>query len=184
MLGFILIGLFFVLLIIIIALLEENKKKRKNIKNVLEENKKNTYVKYDIYNPKEDFITDYERYFYNIFKEIARENNLIVHPQLNLASIIDKPESYLQKSKYRNELFRNIDFAFFTEDYKELLLLVEINDRTHLQKDRKDRDEKVKNICKTIGIKLIHFYSSSKDNSKEHVKYVILKVLKENNPNF
>lgn len=184
MLGFLLVGLFLIFITTIVALIGGNGKTQKNDKNAFEGNEKDTRFKYDIYNPKEDFISNYERYFYNIFKEIATENNLIVHPQLNLASIIEKPKSNLQKSRTNNALFRNIDFAFFTEDYRELLLLVEINDRTHLRKDRKERDQKVINICKTVGIKLIHFYSTSNDNSKEHVKYVILKVLKENNPNF
>lgn len=136
--------------------------------------------KYHIYSLKEQFITDYERYFYNIFKEIAQENNWIVHPQLNLASIIYKPKSALQKSKYNTDLFKNIDFAFFTKDYETLLLLIEINDKTHLQRKRQKRDQNVKNICKKVGIQLIHFYSTSSNNTKEHIKEVVLKVINEN----
>ena len=86
-------------------------------------------------------------------------------PQLNLASIINKEGNY----KYRNELFRNIDFGIFSKDYKELLLLIEINDKTHNNYNRRKRDIKVDNIVDNAGIKLIKFYSNY-PNKKDYIK--------------
>lgn len=72
-------------------------------------------------------MTKYERYFYDILVELEDELNIKVMPQVNLASIINKEGN----DKYRNELFRNIDFGIFSKDYKDILLLIEINDKTH-----------------------------------------------------
>ena len=79
--------------------------------------------------------------FYQILKEL--EDKYIIIPQLNLAAIVRK----INNNKYYSELFRNIDFAIFSKDYKKLLLLIEINDQTHKNHKRKDRDLKVKKIC-------------------------------------
>ena len=75
---------------------------------------------------------------------------------------------------YINELFKNIDFAIFDKDYKNVLLLIEINDSTHNKINRKDRDLKVKKICNDCNIKLITFYTKY-PNEKEYV----LKRIKE-----
>lgn len=88
-------------------------------------------IKYDN-NKKEETIyklkpimTNYEMKFYNILKEL--ENEYIIIPQLNLASVVKK----INNNRYYSELFRNIDFAIFSKNYTNLLLLIETDDKTH-----------------------------------------------------
>lgn len=119
------------------------------------------------------FMTRNERYFYTALKYLEKELDLIVHPQANLATIVEK----VNKNKYHNELFRNIDFAIFTKDYKKLLLLIEINDATHNQYKRRQRDKKVKEICKIANINLITFYTKYTNKTD----YIINRV-KQNLP--
>lgn len=117
-------------------------------------------------------MTNYERYFYSILIELESELDIKVHPQLNLSSVIEK----ITKTKYQNELFRNIDFALFDKYYNKLLLLIEINDTTHMSKSRRERDQKVTDICAKANIKLIKFYSKY-PNEKDYVKNRIKKEL-------
>ncbi|MGN1312522.1 MAG: DUF2726 domain-containing protein [Bacilli bacterium] len=114
-------------------------------------------------------MTEYEYRFYQILKEL--ENKYIIIPQLNLAAVIKK----VNNNRYYNELFRNIDFAIFSKDYKKLLLLIEINDQTHDRYKRQDRDLKVKKICNDVNAKLISFYTKY-PNEKN---YVINRIEKE-----
>ena len=107
-------------------------------------------------------MTDYEYKFYNILKEL--EDNYTIVPQLNLAAVVKK----INNNRYYSELFRNIDFAIFTKDYQELLLLIELNDQTHNNYNRKDRDLKVKKICNDIGVKLMTFHTKY-PNEKTYV---------------
>ena len=116
-------------------------------------------------------MTAYEYKFYQILKTL--EDEYIILPQLNLASIVKK----MNNNKYYNELFRNIDFAIFTKDYKKLLLLIEINDETHNQRKRKDRDLKVKKICNDIGVSIMTFYTIYPNEKK----YVLNRIEKELN---
>lgn len=118
-------------------------------------------------------MTDYEYKFYNILKEL--EDNYTIVPQLNLAAVVKK----INNNRYYSELFRNIDFAIFTKDYQELLLLIELNDQTHNNYNRKDRDLKVKKICNDIGVKLITFYTKY-PNEKAYVINRIKNELSDN----
>ena len=131
----------------------------------IEENKEKEETIYKI----KPIMTPYEYKFYEEIREL--ETDYIIIPQLNLASIVKK----INNNKYYSELFRNIDFAIFTKDYNKLLLLIEINDNTHNQVKRKDRDLKVQKICKDINVPLIKFYTSY-PNEKD---YVINRILKE-----
>lgn len=110
-------------------------------------------------------MTRYERYFYDILIELKDELNIEIMPQVNLATIINKEGNYT----WHNELFKNIDFGIFSKDYEKLLLLIEINDKTHNSYNRKNRDLRVDNIVNNAGIKLIKFYSSY-PNKKDYVK--------------
>lgn len=130
----------------------------------------------DEVNPKEPtiyeikpFMSPYERKFYNMLK--CLENEYTIIPQLNLASVIKK----LNNTKFYTELFRNIDFAIFDKDMNKLLLLIEINDKTHNKYKRKDRDLKVKKICNDVNVKLLSFYS----NYPNEKNYVLNRINKE-----
>ena len=76
-------------------------------------------------------------------------------PQVNLASFIIKNDN----SPFHNELFRNVDFLITDSQYAPLFI-IEINDQTHLTKERKERDEKVKLICEEAGIPIVNFWTS------------------------
>lgn len=115
------------------------------------------------------FMTESELDFFNKLKFF--ETNYRVIPQINLASIVQK----INNNRYNTDLFRNIDFAIFTKDYSHLLLLIELNDKTHEKNFRKRRDRKVRNICMRANINLITFYTKYPNNEQ----YVIDRILKE-----
>jgi len=123
-----------------------------------------------MYKRREKFMTYNEKIFYYKLLDLKKKYNYIIQPQINLATIIKK-----KNHKYANDLYRNIDFGIFTDKYDKLLLLIELNDKSHYRKDRKERDKKVKKITEEAGIKLITFHTKD-PNRKE---YVINRILKE-----
>lgn len=98
-------------------------------------------------------LTDNEYNFYLKLKELEYSGYIII-PQVNLAAIIEKTDA-----KFRTDLFRNIDFGIFDQKLN-LKLLIELNDKTHKEAKRKDRDLKVKKILDACNIKLINFYTT------------------------
>ena len=136
---------------------------------ILEKNKHNST--HDKYDKKESLITSYEKYFYDIFEKNFGDK-FKIQSQVNLASVVNK----IDMSKYRNELFRNVDFGFFDKETLKPLLLVEINDSTHKIKSRYQRDLKVREILQTAKINLITFYSFY-DNKEEYIVNKISSLL-------
>lgn len=116
----------------------------------------------DIRYDKKNLMSDYEKNFYLKIRDLKNKYEIV--PQLALASVIKKTSKY----KYQNELYKIIDFAIFSKDYEELLLLIEINDNSHNKIERKERDLKVKKICQNTNIKLITFYTKY-PNEKEYI---------------
>jgi hypothetical protein len=130
----------------------------------------NNTVKPQQYFAKPFFMTDCERNYYDALREVAGDG-YIIHPQVNLASVVEKNSD----AKYRNELFRNVDFGIFDKDYK-LIVLIEINDATHNHADRRERDERVRDICKEAGIPIIMFWTSDGVN-RNHMREALSNYL-------
>lgn len=71
-------------------------------------------------------------------------------PQIALISLVDK----LNYTSYRNELFRIVDFVVVSPDFVPLVV-VELNDKSHLRADRRERDAKVAEILQKASLPLV-----------------------------
>ena len=118
---------------------------------------------------KKAFLTPGEKKFLQTLRTL-NNYNLIIIPQVNLATIVQK----IGEFRYQSELYRNIDFGVFDSEYN-LLLLIELNDPSHQQYQRKQRDIKVQDIVARAEIKLMKFYTDKPNNPD----YVIGRILDE-----
>ena len=109
---------------------------------------------------KKTLMTKTEMRYFEMIQKAAEGYNVV--PQVNLAAILQKHGDF----KYQNELFRNIDFGVFDEHYN-VVILIEINDPSHNRKDRQERDEKVRNLCESVGIPLVEFWTKDKHKQKD-----------------
>ena len=107
-----------------------------------------------LYEAKPSLLTKSEQDFFSCIQKSV-PTGYIVFPQANLATFIQRTDAF----RYQNELYRNVDFLVTDAAYKPLFA-VEINDQTHLQNKRRDRDEKVKNICEEAGVPIIWLWTS------------------------
>ncbi len=115
------------------------------------------------YEKKNSLLTPLEKRYYEEFCSIFGDNYLVL-PQINLATVINKTSP-----GYRTELFRNIDFGVFDKDFHPLVL-IEINDPSHLRPDREERDANVKTICKKAKIPLVTFWTKDGIDRNEFIK--------------
>ena len=107
-----------------------------------------------LYEPKSQLMTPVEAEFWEVLKRVTPQGYFIF-PQINLATFIDKTDG----SRFHNELFRNVDFLI-TDCHFHPRVVIEINDQSHLTQDRRERDEKVHNICQEAGIPIVTFWTS------------------------
>lgn len=107
-----------------------------------------------MYKARKALISRNESAFFTAISDSLPEG-FHLFPQVNLASFVDRTDD----PKYRNELFRNVDFLITDAQFAPRIA-VEINDQTHLESKRKTRDEKVRNILEEAGIPLLTLWTS------------------------
>ncbi|MBP3390225.1 MAG: DUF2726 domain-containing protein [Clostridia bacterium] len=107
-----------------------------------------------LYEIRKNLISKSEQSFYNAIKA-SLPAGYCAFPQINLATFIDKTDD----SRFHNELFRNVDFLVTDAEYTPKFI-IEINDQTHLNNERKERDEKVRKICEEAGIPILKLWTS------------------------
>lgn len=123
-----------------------------------------------LYDVRKTLISKSEQGFYNAIKSSVPEG-YCVFPQINLASFIDRTDD----ARFHNELFRNVDFLITDSEYRPKFI-IEINDQTHLNSERRERDEKVKKICEEAGIPILTLWTSYGINT-EYIKGIITETL-------
>ena len=126
--------------------------------NVLSKNKKTRY-KYKKIN---SLMTNTELKYYNALKSILHGTPYVLLPQIPLSSIVTRKN----KHKFQNELNRVVDFCVFSPEFSPLVC-IEINDSSHLLKNRIERDKKVKNILKLAKIPLLTIWTNEKFEYKQ-----------------
>lgn len=114
-----------------------------------------------IYELKSSLLTPIEKEYFDCIKSALPEG-YSVYPQINLASIINRTDIHT----FQNELFRNVDFGIFDKNSSPVVL-IEIQDKTHLNVERRNRDKKVKMICEEAGIAIIEFWNTERVDSEE-----------------
>ncbi len=126
------------------------------------------------YARKKAYITRPEAALFKSLKEIDPDR-YEVFPQAALNSVIDK----VTHNAYRNELFRVVDFVFTDKNDYEPLLLVELNDASHMRPERSERDRKVREICERAGLPLVSF-TVAESRDFRLVRHTVLKnILKK-----
>ncbi len=123
-----------------------------------------------LYELKTSLLSNCEMEYMREILKILPDNYRLV-PQANLASFIDRTDS----AKYRNELYRNVDFLIVDSAYCPKAV-IEINDSTHNDPNRRERDKKVKNICEEAGITVIPLWTSYGINT-EYIQKKVISVL-------
>ena len=94
-----------------------------------------------------------EQSFYTLLKKLLPCQIFDIYPQMALVSVIDK----ITHTSYRNELFRIADFCIVDVQTTEPLLLIELNDASHLRKDVIERDKKVNALCAKARMPIVAF---------------------------
>lgn len=123
-----------------------------------------------LYDPRESLLTPTEKNYMKCIRSVLPENCLL-QMQANLASFIVRTDG----ARFQTELFRNVDFLITDLEYRPLIV-IEVNDSSHLSKDRQERDKKVAHICEEAGIPIIKLWTSYGINP-EYIKNKIAQTL-------
>lgn len=137
----------------------------------MEENEKYLYA------VRASFVTPTERKYLTAIKHILPKE-CYLQPQVALRSVIDRTDN----AYYQNELYRIIDVCIFDKETFRPLVLVEINDESHNQPKRIERDKKVKMICEEAGLPLVTLWTKYGINENYIEKRILESIEQSKNP--
>ena len=148
----------YILIIIIILLIIEKIIDKKNINN-----ENDTNINYNtLYNKKDYLLTQQELKFYKLIKMITDKNNLNLFSQVALYEIVTS-KNIKDFNKIKS---KTIDFVI-TDANCKIKLCIELDDPTHIQENRQQRDKFIEELFNQLNIKLIRIPVQSYYNLKE-----------------
>ena len=114
---------------------------------------------------KTHLLTKNEYYEYKKLKQYAAQNNLIVCPKVRLLDIVIPREGKNKLAALGKINSKHVDFVI-CDDKLYVKGVVEIDDNSHKQQDRIERDKFVNSVLTSVGYKVVHTYSVTEDTLK------------------
>lgn len=136
-----------IILYLLFYIYKKIQKEKKNVK--MQKETTNNILPYKL---QENIFTNNERFFYKILKEITYNMELIVMTKVRLADII-----YCTNDNYTNFnkiKAKHIDFVLIDNNGK-IKLLIELDDKSHENYDRQQRDKFLNEIFESLNINLL-----------------------------
>ncbi|MCI9286803.1 MAG: DUF2726 domain-containing protein [Clostridia bacterium] len=157
--------IFTIIIILIIISFYKNYKKENNNIETTEIISNNINTKKNInYALQENIFTNNERFFYKILKEITYSMDLIIMTKVRLADIIYcKNNNYSDFNKIKA---KHIDFVLIDNNGK-IRLLIELDDKSHENYERKQRDKFLNEIFENLKINLLRIPTKNIYNIEE-----------------
>lgn len=148
-----------------------------NNPSIKEDKKKNLYK----YKRKDFLISRAEHEFFDILMEILG-NQYHIFTQVHLPTILDHkiPNGQNWKGAFRHIDEKSVDFVICDKAYIKPLLAIELDDKSHDNDDRRQRDEDVEKIFADSNMPLWRFRNHGNFN-KEEIKHLIWEKLNQKN---
>lgn len=149
---------------------------------IIIDNKNNSIDYKQYYKPKTYVITLNELKFYNVLLEIAKELDLILFSQVSLYNIIKPKDNldYKTRTIFFNKIAsKTIDFVLVDKTNCKIRLCIELDDSTHKQEKRIQRDKFINELFNSLNIKLLR-YNVYPVYYKETLKKRIQECMNEN----
>ena len=117
------------------------------------------------YSQKGSLLTEREKKFFQTLQPIAAKYNLHVAVKPRVADFIQNDGSIYDFYRISQ---KHVDFLVCNSDMEPLLAL-ELDDKTHEQAERKERDQLVDSIYKAAKLTVLHFYEYDNDLIETHI---------------
>lgn len=101
-------------------------------------------------------LTNREQKEYQKLRQYAQEKNVLICPKVRLLDLVTpKPGSKNYKALLSKVMSKHVDFVICNQNM-QVLGIIELDDTTHLRKDRIERDEFVDTVLKGAGYRIVH----------------------------
>lgn len=105
-------------------------------------------------------LTKNEWYFYKRLKNICDKNNLHIIAKVRFADLVEIDKAKIDKNeyiKYFNKINKkHVDFVLCNPENLKVIALIELDDNSHKNNERINRDKFIDEVCKITDYKIIH----------------------------
>lgn len=146
-----------IIVIIFIVLKKQNQQIQPN-------NTKTTNNNLKLYKLNNNIFTQIERFFYKVLRDITDKMDLIIMTKVRLADIIhvcNNDYAYFNKIKSKH-----IDFVLI-DNNGNIKLLIELDDKSHNNCKRQERDKFLNDIFNNLNINLLRIEAKYSYNIQE-----------------
>lgn len=126
--------------------------------------KNQTYVKVNL-------ITDYEKELYKILNKMIDKEKYTILSKIRLADLLNTISSN-NKAFYKISS-KHIDFAIANVENLEIKILIELDDKTHNNPERMQRDEFINKNLAQNGYKVLRITNLDGYEIKETIEYLL-----------
>ena len=160
------------LVIIFFMALAMNKLNNKSKGNTKEENKAiNEPMPYKL---ADSIFTKSEKVLFDILEDLCKDKNVILLSKVRLADIAKIESGNNNFQFWFNKIrSKHVDFLVCKRDNGKPILAIELDDFTHNQKSRKERDEFVNTMYEKIGLKILHITELNKEKIEKELANLI-----------
>jgi very-short-patch-repair endonuclease len=132
------------------------------------------------YRNKRFIMTQAELTFYKNLLA-ACESSFRIMTKVRLADIIEPPKNRHFQAAFNRICSKHIDFVLVKSETGEIVKVIELDDSTHEQEDRKRRDKFVDAAMKSAGVEIVHI-KTAKSYNREEIAAIIRKPLQNPPP--
>lgn len=135
--------------------------------------------KYDLnrYYLKNSIVTPVEKWMYNIIKDELTEEYFVA-PKVGIKDFVGVKKGNNYMKYFGHIAQRHIDFLVCKKETLSPAFGIEIDDTSHEQQNRKDREQENDQIYNAIGIKVLHMPTKIKEEElRDIIKNAITPVV-------
>lgn len=132
------------------------------------------------YRAKRYIITLNELNFFKELQKLIESMDLTLLTQVSLYSLVETKNKTYNYEEFNKIRSKTIDFVIADKKSCRARLCIELDDSTHDSKKRKERDEFINELFKTLEMKLLRIkVSDNYDENLELIKQTIIDIMSE-----
>lgn len=109
------------------------------------------------YHKKDYLLTIAEKNFYRVLSQVTEKHDKLLFVKVRLEDLLWLPNGTENRFGLRNRIkSRHIDFVLCDKENIKPLIAIELDDSTHNQKTRIERDGNINRILQDAGLPILH----------------------------
>lgn len=119
-------------------------------------------------------LTDYEKQLFSILFEYCTREKLFLFSKVRIADFIQINKNIKTYYQWFNRISsKHVDFLICKTDTFKPILAIELDDYTHKQKTRQERDEFVNLVYSSVGLPILHITELNSDKICKDVSQIL-----------